>query len=1536
MKHLYNTSIITLIRCRKSNLFSCIVLLLTFLFVATAGRSDNMLPQDEGNVTFVNVSGSVTFPIGNDISNLSQEFSDGITETSFYIGENLSSTGEKTVLDEQMTGYRPDKSYAGTIKGVMLEFLIKTKAGVSFTPNSVSYNAVKGGTNQATYSWSYTVDGVESAITQVPNDDIVRNNNSTGVPAMLHTHNINTTGCTTFTFRIYVSGVGDTKDLFINKVVISGTLNGTIQSGDIVGNKVCYLLGSDGELAANHASATLTEVSEGVYEGEVTYSGQFYVSKKLAKSADDWTSIDNDVWTGSTRSGRILSVGEAFWMTQGYSNIRSTPMLVNTEGTYKTTVDFNKGTILIEDTGTPGPGPGPDPQPTSYINEESKGGCYLLFWAGRNYMDETIFSYTQPSATLNETETKGVFDGYVKFDRSSFTITRALATTEIDIEEDSEKYYKVLKALRPYRFGALEHPISFDSAIGMEENLESPQDFWMREYDPTVTYYVKVDFNTRKMAVCTSKDKDPLQSQTDVVYLIGTDGVMDASHASATLAKVSDGVYEGEVTYSNQFFYVTKKLAKSDDWASIDNYVWAGNQSSGRVLNVGEPLTMSRSYSEWGNIPFRVAALGTYKTTVNLKDETILIEDPNGSDNPNVPDIDLSSGAHFSITLTQPGTLKQRLTNAVFQTDYDLVDFLTIKGKMGGADIAYLRAQEGLVSQLQYLDISQVELVYDDEVYYTYTYQTNWGSFGGFQTYQTNVYTLSSENKEEAGGGSFSGVISNTTTIYRRNDLTHAFSGMRCLTQCKLPLNLPAVGQNVLNNCPLNKVALPTAPAYIGDYAFNSTQLKSIDLPASVDSLGISCFQGTPLMAVDISHVSRLGAYCFASTALKSFELNSGVKEMPEGLFSGCSKLTEVTIPNTVKTLGASLFADCNNLATVEIGNGITTISNNAFDSCDKLTTVTMGNAVKKINSRAFYNCDKLSNVTISANIEEIGHEAFSSNNGNWFVPWLENLATDGGVKYIGKVAYKHISGADINIKEGTVSLADNFINGSVVLKTITLPSTLRIMGNECLSNSGISSIDLPESLEKIGVRALAAWDGKLRRITIPRNVSYIGEEAFRNGSNLIRVIYNAENATIYNENGEVKPDNEICQIFTESVTRLIINEGVKKIPSSMFSGCKNLIRVQMPSTVESIGNGAFSGCNNLEHIDLPSSLTYMGTGNFDNLTSVTSYLKNPGSLIEPPTEEEILNSLDLEEWDNPAGFGGWISKYTPFGYVEYRYDFDAEGKIHVTGPTIPSSMKRIPLLQVPSESVAAYQSDGFWSVSFEQIVSFEGASDAETIVESTSVKLADNVTDETDLSGTLVDGIYVTLDTEDSGDGYDATEGCIVINSQTTEEGVAAASADNADDLTVKNQLNGLMFEIPPGKGRITIDCQTLGSRALYIKIGDNDPQAVSLSTRNTVTFNFDVLMATRVLIYAANNTQGNHNNSKRRVAYANDDSVKLYGLSISIDELDEDGINTPTPDVSEGERIIYDLSGRKVTNGLKKGLYIVNGKKVIRLYPI
>jgi len=53
--------------------------------------------------------------------------------------------------------------------------------------------------------------------------------------------------------------------------------------------------------------------------------------------------------------------------------------------------------------------------------------------------------------------------------------------------------------------------------------------------------------------------------------------------------------------------------------------------------------------------------------------------------------------------------------------------------------------------------------------------------------------------------------------------------------------------------------------------------------------------------------------------------------------FKDCTKLTSVTIPNSVTSIGASAFKDCTNLTSISIPSSVTKIERQAFDYCDKL-----------------------------------------------------------------------------------------------------------------------------------------------------------------------------------------------------------------------------------------------------------------------------------------------------------------------------------------------------------------------------------------------------------------------------------------------------------------------------------------------------------------------------------------------------------------------------------------------------------------------
>lgn len=1033
----------------------------------------------------------------------------------------------------------------------------------------------------------------------------------------------------------------------------------------------------------------------------------------------------------------------------------------------------------------------------------------------------------------------------------------------------------------------------------------------------------------------------------DVCYLIGTDGVMEANHASATLTKNELGEYVGEVTFATYIdgaslktyeFTITTKLGETaDDWDGIERYRYCPNPGDYQIgLNEEKELSTKHDYKQnltlslWGweeMNPTRWVKVSLKKSEGSIIIYESKEEDPDTDATTDYTPIDLSQGAHFTVTVNEAGTLKQRLENAVFQTDEDLVDYLTVRGKLGGADLAYLQAQEGLVSQLQYLDISQVELVYDDEPYFQ-------NGHGGFYSSHTNIFTLSAENYDEQGDGGQQGQVTVTSTICHRNDLSHAFESMGHLKECYLPKTLTAIGENMFSGTPIAKVGMPSAPTYIGNYAFENQNLwyeapgtlGQIDIPSSVKSIGINAFIGQPIKSIDVSHVTSFGEGCLSSTYIQSIKLNDQVEMIPGTMFSRCTKLADIDIPANVVEIGSS-----------------------AFSGCEKLATVTMGDKVKKIGGAAFSGCTSLENVTISPNIEEIGRDAFASvyyyGTVMSDIPWVAKLPNEGGVLYISKVAYKHLDGTDLKIKEGTVSLADGFVNAKG-LNSITLPSTLRILGKECFKNAALSSIDLPESLEKIGEGAFAAVDGgssKLRRITIPKNVKIIESGAFY-GTPLVRVYYNAVDAN-YKDVEHTDGSMGYERIFPESLARVIIGEGVKSIPDSLFDGCKNITRVEMPSTVESFGDYAFSGCSSLSHIDLPSSLKHLGAYAFNGcaLQSVTSYMKEPFVLGEASVQEGETQKVGWKDengnitwyqstggntvWDPNAGYE-WLPYYyvsascdTPFGHVAYSYE---RGN---TEEEAANKKAAVPLLKVPNGTLDAYLADPSWAVTFYTIEQFDGASSAEAVEETTAVSVSNEVTEETDLSSTMLGSIFVTLDTEDSGDGYNASEGCLVINSTVSDEQLAAATADGADDLTVKNQFNGLIFEVPAGKGTISIDCQTLGQQAVFVKIGAGEPQQLNTAGRQQMSVPYEVSEPTRIYVYAAKGSTSVAS-QPTRAAYANDDAVKLYGLTINVEEK-LDAISAVTTD-QPADQPRYNLAGQRVPANYK-GLVIQNGQKYL-----
>jgi hypothetical protein len=59
------------------------------------------------------------------------------------------------------------------------------------------------------------------------------------------------------------------------------------------------------------------------------------------------------------------------------------------------------------------------------------------------------------------------------------------------------------------------------------------------------------------------------------------------------------------------------------------------------------------------------------------------------------------------------------------------------------------------------------------------------------------------------------------------------------------------------------------------------------------------------------------------------------VVQIEQSAFSGCSELSNVSIPSSVTSIGASAFKNCTSLLKIEVPNSVQSIGNSAFYGCN-------------------------------------------------------------------------------------------------------------------------------------------------------------------------------------------------------------------------------------------------------------------------------------------------------------------------------------------------------------------------------------------------------------------------------------------------------------------------------------------------------------------------------------------------------------------------------------------------------------------------
>ena len=407
----------------------------------------------------------------------------------------------------------------------------------------------------------------------------------------------------------------------------------------------------------------------------------------------------------------------------------------------------------------------------------------------------------------------------------------------------------------------------------------------------------------------------------------------------------------------------------------------------------------------------------------------------------------------------------------------------------------------------------------------------------------------------------------------------YAFYNCGALKSVTIPDSVTSIGGYAFNGCTgLTSVTIPNSVTNIGKYAFyDCTSLTSATIGNSVTSIGEDAFSSctglTEILynakaAADLALGSDVFRNAGSSSGGLRVIIGDGVKKIPSCLFYGCTGLTSVTIPDSVTSIGSTAFRDCTGLSSVTIPDSVTSIGGSAFYGCAGLTCVTIGNGVTSIGGYAFSRCTGLTEIIYNA-----------------------KAAADLG------------NGPDAFYSAGISSGGFRVVIGDGVEK---IPGYLF---SDC---TGLTSVTIGNSVTSIGGYAFNGCTG-LTSVTIPDSVTSIGENAFSDCTGLTEIYYNAKAAADLKYSDDVF---EKAGTSSDSL-RVVIGDGVERIPGYLFRNCTGLTGVTIGNGVTSIGYCAFEDCTGLTSVTIPDSVTSIGNGAFSGCTNLTEVYYNAKSVKE-------------------------------------------------------------------------------------------------------------------------------------------------------------------------------------------------------------------------------------------------------------------------------------------------------------------------------
>ncbi len=426
---------------------------------------------------------------------------------------------------------------------------------------------------------------------------------------------------------------------------------------------------------------------------------------------------------------------------------------------------------------------------------------------------------------------------------------------------------------------------------------------------------------------------------------------------------------------------------------------------------------------------------------------------------------------------------------------------------------------------------------------------------------------------------------------------------------------------------------VPSGVKRIGDFAFrNAWYLTSVKIPDGVVSIGDSAF-----------------CYCYG---LASVNLPDSLTECGSWIFEECVSLQNVTIPKGMTAIPPYMFYSCG-LSSISIPNNIVSIGEGAFEGCWNLTSVNIPDSVVSIGDYAFlgYYGENGIRFVLSPNVSNIGIQALSSASSITVSSENPYFASENGVLF-SKDMTKLIqyppraTTRSYAIPSTVTEIAEVAFMGAFNLQSVSMPDSVVSIGEAAFYNSAITSIVIPQGVQKIPASAFTECYN-LARVLLPDNLTAIGTDAFAS-------CYGLQNISLPDS---VQTLGEGAFCWCESLTKMEIPFGVTQINGSLFYGCTSLTSLVLPSSIKEIYPWAFGGCNAL------SSIEFTGT------------------------KKQWDAMFIYNDWDEPSILETIPVTFTGTNYYDDLFNYVKDGKCgKIMINSLTDTGSRRSLLEIPAE----------------------------------------------------------------------------------------------------------------------------------------------------------------------------------------------------------------------------------------------------------